>query len=1200
MAKSPFDYIILSFAAFAQGEEHGRFNGIVQPEDLFKIRMPSFANRNGIQKLQSHGKKVLISLGGGDKKLGEGVFSLAPRIYTALFKLQQKEDSKGKTAKQFAQVVKEFVETNKLDGVDFDNEETHCHGDPASAAQAPLGDEMLTSREGVAFMAELIHAIREALDAVTTSPSRQLMMMAVQPTGFVPLVANAFSGPHHESNEFAQLLPRVMVDPDTGEFINGSEFPVKPLKDFVPIGCTKHRCYYQYFMALVMLSPKVMQSLDHVILMLYPNGNLWMWGATGSRFAPGNPLYRDQNGSGALNLFSIYDSIVNYQMKQRATEPSTQIEPHGRLNASRIILGTQIADRTANASWINVTTLRQQMKLYGRSIGGISVWPETALCTPAGNELAQMIHELALCSNCPEYFDELLCPRANGFVHRVIYLAVVAFWCLSCSTIGHWAGIRAARRVEKKRTQSPSKLVAVEPGKGGKRLVTVSLLAQGLLAKNEEVTLHEVESLPELKQQIVAQTDLDASEDFDIVGTRVLSGETVVVDSFDVLSPPRKKEELTSIRVQDKSSDFGRGASPVLGEQGQTAAEVAGMTDEEDDMTDEEDDEAEDERRRRGGRRFNFAQSLGAQIDRLVTPLEVSEWQHTRDKTPAPFQTYFKRPDTTKKVIGVGIAAYDEESFTLERTLQSLEDGFTYKLNRKDFSVQDMPTVSEGGIISSLGYYMAVLIMVDGVEKMSSSMGLYLERLFSVDIDSLKHSRANTSVCERARFAAGSARSDTGTVFQQKCVKQLVKYMEQNPTVSGCTGTQAIMPASMQAAPEEKVESWLSPAHFYRSVQGFEYDITHTIDKPCFSSAGFMPVLPGPCGLFRMSDVRGLVCDKYFALVHQKPEDLGLIGSNLCLAEDRVLTIESVCSSQNGTGVTSTRWVPEATFYSEAETELLKSCLLMLAPTMWAVGLHISVKIVTNATANSPSATWLYSPQHIAVVLYGGLYCIFVAFHLNHDFSRTLWTAVVLLNAGVIVLLLASWVLVLLHPSSSEHHPRGGVELQHVVVMMGGFLILLVYPLFIKLITADFAVLLRILQRFVHYILFLPTMIGWFGVYSLARVSDLKWGTRPDDSESIGHMHTTCIRLNIAVAFLNILLTALILAELGHEPVFLLFVAACCFASVLEMGLSLLFFGLRVLCAPVRACHGETPELDGEEEESGYSAARRPLMHFIN
>jgi cellulose synthase/poly-beta-1,6-N-acetylglucosamine synthase-like glycosyltransferase len=1323
MANSPYDYIILSFATFAQGEEDGRYDGIVKPEDLFKIGMPTFAHAQGIQKLQSHGKKVLISLGGGDKKLGEGVFSLAPRIYTALLKLQRKEESKGKTAKRFAQAVKEFVQANKLDGVDFDNEETHCHGDPASAVQAPLGDEMLSSLEGVAFMAELILAIREALDAVTTSPSRQLMMMAVQPTGFVPLVANAFSGPHHQSNEFAQLLPRVMVDPATGKFVNGSEFPVKPSKDFVPIGCTKDRCYYQYFMALVMLSPKVMQSLDHVILMLYPNGNLWMWGATGSRFAPGNPKYRDQNGSGALNLFSIYDSIVSYQMRQSVTQPSTQIEPHGRLNANRIILGTQIADRTANASWINVTILREQMKLYNKPIGGISVWPETALCTPAGNELAQMIHELALCRDCPEYFEELLCPRANGLLDRVIYLASVAFWCLSCCALGQQMGIQAARRVEKKR-KSQSQLLAVEPGNGGKRSVTVSLLAQGLLAKNESVTLHEVESLPELKQQIVAQTDLDASDDFDIVGTRVVSGKTVVVDSFDVLSPPRGKEELMSIRVQDKSSDFARG---------QGAADLAGMMneDEDDDIANEEDEEAEEQK---GGRQSDFARSLGAQIDRLVTPLNVSEWQHTRDKTPAPFQTYFKRPDTTKKIIGVGIAAYDEESFTLERTLQSLEDGFTHKLDRKDFSVQDMPTVSEGGIISSLGYYMAVLIMVDGVEKMSSSMCLYLERLFSVDIDSLKHSRANTSVCERARFASGSSRptsvrannrgafstttgtamhardrdgsnsssiasfnseedsttgkrfphlhlyllvkmdnrrkhnshewllrafaqnisatyvlcSDTGTVFQKKCIKQLVKFMEQNPTVSGCTGTQAIMPAAMQAAPEERVESWMSSAHFYRSVQGYEYDITHTLDKPCFSLVGFMPVLPGPCGLFRMSDVRGLACDKYFALVHQKPEDLGLIGSNLCLAEDRVLTIESVCSSRNGTGVTSTKWVPEATFYSEAETELemfvkqrrrwsngtfagwlwlcanydkiwatghscgykflatvlvmaelVKSCLLLLAPTMWAVGLHISVEIVANTTADSTSAAWLYSPQHIAVVLYGGLYCMFVAYHLNHDFSRSLWTAVVVVNAGVVVLLLASWVLVLLYPSSSEHHHRGGVEIQHVVVMMGGFLILLVFPLFIKLVTGEISVLLRILQRFVHYILFLPTIIGWFGVYSLARVSDLKWGTRPDDSETIGHMHTTCIRLNIAVALLNVSMTGLILAQLGHIPVFLLFVAACCFASVLEMGLSLLFFSIRILCAPVRACRGETPELKGGEE-GNYNSARRPLMHFIN
>ena len=89
-------------------------------------------------------------------------------------------------------------------------------------------------------------------------------------------------------------------------------------------------------------------------------------------------------------------------------------------------------------------------------------------------------------------------------------------------------------------------------------------------------------------------------------------------------------------------------------------------------------------------------------------------------------------------------------------------------------------------------------------------------------------------------------------------------------------------------------------------------------------------------------------------------------------------------------------------------------------------------------------------------------------------------------------------------------------------------------------------------------------------------------------------MHTTCIRLNIVVVLLNILLTSTILIELAH-PVFMFFVGSCGVASVIEMGLSLFFFVSRVLYRPIRACRGETPEL--KEDADSLST---PLMHFLN
>jgi hypothetical protein len=44
-------------------------------------------------------------------------------------------------------------------------------------------------------------------------------------------------------------------------------------------------------------------------------------------------------------------------------------------------------------------------------------------------------------------------------------------------------------------------------------------------------------------------------------------------------------------------------------------------------------------------------------------------------------------------------------------------------------------------------------------------------------------------------------------------------------------------------------ESWM------RAVQCYDFESSHAVDKPAFSAIGFMPVLPGPCGLFRYHEV---------------------------------------------------------------------------------------------------------------------------------------------------------------------------------------------------------------------------------------------------------------------------------------------------------------------------------------------------------
>ena len=42
-----------------------------------------------------------------------------------------------------------------------------------------------------------------------------------------------------------------------------------------------------------------------------------------------------------------------------------------------------------------------------------------------------------------------------------------------------------------------------------------------------------------------------------------------------------------------------------------------------------------------------------------------------------------------------------------------------------------------------------------------------------------------------------------------------------------------------------------------RSVQGYEYEATFASYVGAFSLCGMLPVIPGPCGLFRMEHMRG-------------------------------------------------------------------------------------------------------------------------------------------------------------------------------------------------------------------------------------------------------------------------------------------------------------------------------------------------------
>eukprot|EP00941_MAST-03F_sp_MAST-3F-sp1_P003302 g3302.t1 len=512
----------------------------------------------------------------------------------------------------------------------------------------------------------------------------------------------------------------------------------------------------------------------------------------------------------------------------------------------------------------------------------------------------------------------------------------------------------------------------------------------------------------------------------------------------------------------------------------------------------------------------------------LGVAIEATNWcqgelYFSHDKTPDPFTTYFPKPKTDRKVIACGVPAYNEEASDLRRTLSSLNECMNYKLKEYDFAPDPLPKGE-----SHNGYHFSCLLLFDGLEHMSESNQEFMEELFGIDMQLLEespaHRKAVTFIAERPQsiqknvkfpnlhlyllikrdnrkkhnshewFLSSFCRqteatfafcTDCGTLFDKKCLTNLVKYLENNRDVSACCGRQRVMTAKDQGCDDEGVfESFL------RKVQCYDFEACHAVDKPAFSLIGFMPVLPGPCGLFRYSEIESQVIDNYFEMTHADPTDLGIIGANLTIAEDRILSSEAALSSTSGNS--KTKWCCEegdAIFYFEAETELetfvkqrrrwingtaagylwwlsqgqiwgsghtflyklscfilnifevLKYIIVLLTPAIFAIGLRFGLKDIIfgidvsadlNATESSTTVLDVTNQSDADIFVWGymALYIYFVYHHAQKQNSYSKWLFIVVLLCNVLVILLAfTSMFKFLYKSLTNWHLHYSVQL---------------------------------------------------------------------------------------------------------------------------------------------------------------------------
>ena len=395
--------------------------------------------------------------------------------------------------------------------------------------------------------------------------------------------------------------------------------------------------------------------------------------------------------------------------------------------------------------------------------------------------------------------------------------------------------------------------------------------------------------------------------------------------------------------------------------------------------------------------------------------------------------------------------------------------------------------------------------------------------------------------------------TDCGTLFDDHCLLRLIRYMLKHRKCVGTTGRQRVMSASEQDMEQEK---WFSVAKFLRIIQMADYEVSYATYTGAFSLVGCLPVLPGPCGMFRYSGllstrigedckthtdvessstgVRESALNHYNDLVDISVKDTNICIENVKLAEDRIPSYSIITHGQPGAFTT---WVDGAVFKFQAETTLqslllqrrrwingafscyLWNCvvhpaLIMKSPhpplrklfIMFLYWLQLLNYVFAMSTYGVIAGSMYISllslfdiDSKIALtvtVVYGFLVICFLIIHKYESYTKYLMPSVVFANAVMLVFIIAGFI--------NEIVKWGGVINDNVGRMMTVFsaITIVCVPFVMALVSLNFKSMLYILVALIPYWLFLPTLVGTFVMYSMARFSDITWGNRVSYAKS--------------------------------------------------------------------------------------------------
>ncbi|KNC77895.1 hypothetical protein SARC_09652 [Sphaeroforma arctica JP610] len=510
------------------------------------------------------------------------------------------------------------------------------------------------------------------------------------------------------------------------------------------------------------------------------------------------------------------------------------------------------------------------------------------------------------------------------------------------------------------------------------------------------------------------------------------------------------------------------------------------------------------------------------------------------------------RTRQSETVVGVVIPFFNEGKAELERTLESLYD---QQVECGDLGVEFLYLAVMDGILMAdptmVEYISSLYKTNEWADKMYMSEDTeYITVLHAaanddadsshglVEIAPGKHLRLTFLIKGQNRRKTNSHEwffvaycreyevdyafaTDCGTLYANGCLYYLIQYLSTHPEVSAVTGRQRVMSSTMQSLRTEGLmQMW------YRAVQSYDYEASISSFLGAFSLMGMLPVIPGPAGLWRMSDCGGAPMDYYINYINNISAEDGLIKGNLLLAEDRILSY-AVCLM---TGK-YTRWVPMAVFYTEAETDIKSfitqrrrwingtmACyifLLFASPGILFRGPHrlgfklmiysqlLIQTLLFGVTALSPGifatlicfsvdtlhiggAEW---SRTIALTVAGISLCMYIIFcglHFFHKFVRSFYEYLLIWNTVTFSVIVANVVV-----------SFANKDVMTIVVL----LLVVFFPFFLALLHS-LDVFVMMLFSFFQFFLFLPTFLPYFSAYSYCRIWDLSWGNRPSSSSS--------------------------------------------------------------------------------------------------